>query len=111
MWVWQSHAPAGTSKFTGVDGWAAVARAVRLGMVTPAAMEASRILRLVSIGWLLYSAGIVVFARLIAAGSPAARAAKKVIMAHVSEQAARKYSPASKLPVESLIQPTMKGPK
>src|ERR1700681_3285369 len=49
MWVWQSQAPAGTSKFTGVEGWAAFARTVRLGMVTPAAMEASRIPRLVSI--------------------------------------------------------------
>jgi hypothetical protein len=50
MWVWQSQAPAGTSKFTGVDGWAAFAKAVRLGMATPAAMEARRIPRLVSIG-------------------------------------------------------------
>src|SRR4030088_3263044 len=111
MWVWQSQAPAGTSKFTGVDGWAAVANTVRLGMVTPAAMEARRILRLVSIGSLLYSAAVASFARIMAAASPAARAAKNVIMAHVSEQAARKYSPASKPPVESLIQPTMKGPK
>src|ERR1035437_1973438 len=50
MWVWQSQAPAGTSKFTGLDGWDAFAYAVRLGMVTPAASEASRIPRLVSIG-------------------------------------------------------------
>src|ERR1700686_4415729 len=40
------------SKFTRVDGWAAVARTVRLGMVTPAAMEPSRIPRRVSIGLL-----------------------------------------------------------
>src|SRR5260370_40074642 len=50
MWVWQSQAPAGISKFTGVDGWAALARTVRLFMVTPAAIEASIILRRVSIG-------------------------------------------------------------
>jgi hypothetical protein len=37
------------SKFTGVDGWAAAAKAVRSRMVTPAAMEARRILRLVNI--------------------------------------------------------------
>ena len=43
MWVWQSQAPAGMSKFTGVEGCAAFARTVRLGMVTPAAMEASKI--------------------------------------------------------------------
>jgi hypothetical protein len=50
MWVWQSQAPAGISKFTGVAGWAAAARTVRLDMVTPAAMEAeaSRKVRLVS---------------------------------------------------------------
>jgi hypothetical protein len=46
--VWQSQAPAGTSKFTGVDGWDALAETSRLCMVTPAAMEASRILRRVS---------------------------------------------------------------
>src|ERR1700687_5588743 len=46
MCVWQSQAPAGTSKFTGVDGCDAVARAVRLRMVAPAAIETSRILRL-----------------------------------------------------------------
>src|ERR1700677_4501166 len=51
MWVWQSQAPAGTSKFTGVDGCAAFAKAVRWGMVTPAAMEARRIWRLVSIAF------------------------------------------------------------
>src|SRR6202049_4002587 len=66
---------------------------------------------LVNIGWLLYGPGGAALARFMAAGSPAARAAKNVITAHDSEQAARKYSPTSKLPVESLIQPTMKGPK
>src|SRR6476620_156053 len=50
MWVWQSQAPAGTSKFTGVDGWDTVARALWLRMVTPAATEASRTVRLVNIG-------------------------------------------------------------
>ena len=56
MWVWQSQAPAGMSKFTGVAGCAALAEAVLLFMVTPAAMEASIILRRVSIGgspWML----------------------------------------------------------
>jgi len=48
MWVWQSQAPAGMSKFTGVAGCAAVAKTVRLGMAIPAAMEASRIPRRVS---------------------------------------------------------------
>src|ERR1700738_898619 len=49
MWVWQSQAPAGMSKFTGVDGCAAVAKTDRLGMdVIPAAMEASKIPRRVS---------------------------------------------------------------
>src|ERR1700738_4257231 len=99
MWVWQSQAPAGTSEFTAVDGCAAVARAVLLGMVTPAAIEASSIPRLVSIGSLLYSAALAALARIMAAGSPAARAAKNVITAHISEQAARKYRPASKPPV------------
>src|ERR1700733_9487879 len=111
MWVWQSQAWAGTSKFTGVAGWEAAAEAFRLGMVTPAASEARRRWRLVSMVCLLYSAAAAALARVIAAGSPAARAAKKVITAHISEQAARKYEPAPKLPVESLIQPTMKGPK
>jgi hypothetical protein len=46
--VAQAQAAAGRSKFTGVDGWAAVARAVSLRMVTPAAIEASSILRLVN---------------------------------------------------------------
>ena len=54
MWVWQSQAPAGISKFTGVEGWAALADAILLFvlfMVTPAAMEAeaSRIARRVSL--------------------------------------------------------------
>jgi hypothetical protein len=47
---------------------------------------------------------------LTAPGSPDARAAKNVIAAHPNEHAARKYKPAWKLPVESLIQPTIKGP-
>src|SRR6266480_2385706 len=52
MWVWQSQAPAGTSKFTGVEGCAAVAKADLSDMVIPAAMEASRILRRVSMAFL-----------------------------------------------------------
>src|SRR6266705_1472579 len=42
MWVWQSHAPAGTSKFTGVDGWEALAKPVRMCMMAPAAIAPSR---------------------------------------------------------------------
>src|ERR1700675_2935147 len=115
MWVWQSQAPGGISKFTGVMGCAAFASAVRLGRATPAAIEASRRLRLLSMGRLLYFldrlySAAAVFARAMAPGSPAARAAMYVMIAHESEQAARKYSPASKLLVESLIQPTMNGP-
>src|ERR1700737_1431357 len=50
MWVWQSQAPSGTSKFTGVDGCEDLASAfLLLFMLTPAAMEASIILRRVSI--------------------------------------------------------------
>ena len=48
MWVWQSQAPAGTSKFTAVDGCAALANALLVFMATPAATEASRIPRRVS---------------------------------------------------------------
>jgi hypothetical protein len=40
--------------------------------------------------WSNYSAAAAAFARAIAAGSPAARAAKKVMTAAISEQAARK---------------------
>src|SRR4051794_33365186 len=49
MWVWQSQAPAGTSKFTGVDGCDALARAFWRCMVIPTAMEASRTLRRLNI--------------------------------------------------------------
>src|ERR1700679_4117288 len=42
MWVWQSVAPGGISKFTGVEGCAALASAARFCTATPAAMEASR---------------------------------------------------------------------
>src|SRR6266481_7203394 len=52
MWVWQSQAPGGTSKFTGVDGCAAVAKTGLSGIVIPAAMEASRTPRRVNIGLL-----------------------------------------------------------
>jgi hypothetical protein len=44
------------------------------------------------------------------AGLPAAAVAKKAMMAPSSADAARKYKPASKLLVLSLIQPTTKGP-
>src|SRR5216684_238076 len=48
MWVWQSHAPAGTSKFTGVAGWDALAKPVRRCMVAPAAIAPIRTSRRVS---------------------------------------------------------------
>src|SRR2546426_2093720 len=50
MCVWQSQAPAGTSKFTGVAGWAALARLVRVRMMAPAATAPIRISRRVSMG-------------------------------------------------------------
>src|SRR5437879_390063 len=53
MWVWQSQAPAGTSKFTCVAGWAALARTVRVRMMTPAAIAPSRTSRRVGMGFLL----------------------------------------------------------
>src|SRR6266496_2929048 len=51
MWVWQSQAPAGTSKFTGVAGWEALAKPVRRCMVAPAAIAPSRTSRRVSMGF------------------------------------------------------------
>src|SRR5579871_5165534 len=48
MWVWQSQAPAGTSKFTAVDGCAALANTPLVFTATPAATEASWIPRRVS---------------------------------------------------------------
>src|SRR6266446_8426440 len=48
MWVWQSHAPAGTSKFTCVAGWEALAKPVRMYMVAPAAIAPIRTSRRVS---------------------------------------------------------------
>src|SRR2546427_10697488 len=50
MWVWQSQAPAGTSKFTGVAAWDALARTVRVRIKTPAAIAQSRTSRRVSMG-------------------------------------------------------------
>src|SRR3989441_147317 len=50
MCVWQSQAPAGTSKFTGVAGWAAFARLVRVGRMAPAANAPIRISRRVRMG-------------------------------------------------------------
>src|SRR6266851_5374686 len=51
MWVWQSQAPAGTSKFTGVAGWEALAKPVRRCMVAPAAIAPIRTSRRVSMGF------------------------------------------------------------
>src|SRR5262245_45069025 len=55
MCVWQSHAPTGTSKSTGVDGCDAFARAIRVRMVTPRAIAPSSTLRRVNIGFSLLS--------------------------------------------------------
>src|SRR5580765_6915598 len=53
MCVWQSQAPAGTSKFTGVPGWAALAKLVRMWVMAPAAMAPNNISRRVGIGFSL----------------------------------------------------------
>jgi hypothetical protein len=45
MWVWQSHAPEGTSKFTAVAGCEAFANADPPRMATPIAMPPSNIAR------------------------------------------------------------------
>src|SRR5579872_1437382 len=93
MWVWQSQAWGGTSKFTLVDGCAAVAKAVRFCTATPAATDASRRSRRLSMVVSPFLALVGYSAALglgTAAGAPAARAAKKVMMAAISEQAARK---------------------
>src|SRR5712692_400769 len=48
MCVWQSQAPAGTSKFTGVAGWAALARPALAWTSNPPAIAPATNLRLVS---------------------------------------------------------------
>src|SRR6266581_1303996 len=48
MWVWQSQAPAGTSKFTCVAGWEALAKPVRRRIAAPAAIAPIRTSRRVS---------------------------------------------------------------
>src|SRR4030081_979350 len=48
MWVWQSQAPAGTSKFTCVAGCEALAKPVRRCMAAPAAIAPIRTSRRVS---------------------------------------------------------------
>src|SRR5690348_8923712 len=62
MWVWQSQAPAGTSNFTGVEGCAGIASALRFCTATPAAIEASRRSRLLSI-WVVSSVQTLVLFR------------------------------------------------
>src|SRR5438309_267339 len=52
MWVWESQAPGGTSKFTGVAGCEALAKPVRMCIVAPAAIAPIRSSRRVSIGFL-----------------------------------------------------------
>jgi hypothetical protein len=49
MCVWQSQAPAGRSKFTGVAGWAALARPALARISNPPAIALATNLRLVSI--------------------------------------------------------------
>src|SRR5437016_12589162 len=51
MWVWQSQAPAGTSKLTRVAGWDALAKPVRRCMAAPAASAPIRTSRRVSMGF------------------------------------------------------------
>src|SRR6266496_5967304 len=68
MWVWQSQAPAGTSKFTGVAGWEALAKPVRKCMVAPAAIAPIRTSRRVSMGF--SSGGILYVARRFRYSSP-----------------------------------------
>src|SRR5258706_1832911 len=53
MCVWQSHAPGGTSKLTGVAGWEALASPVRVRSMIPAAIVPSRTSRRVGIVFLL----------------------------------------------------------
>src|SRR5437773_8408985 len=62
MWVWQSQAPAGTSKFTGVAGWEALAKPVRRCIVAPAAIAPIKTSRRVSIGGVSFG-GILSVAR------------------------------------------------
>src|SRR5437773_9961520 len=51
MWVWQSQAPAGTSKFTRVAGCEALAKLVRRCTAAPAAIAPIRTSRRVSMGF------------------------------------------------------------
>src|ERR1700756_2799155 len=77
MWVWQSQAPAGTSKLPAVDGWAAFAAALLVFMATPAATEASRIPRRVSmVSSLIFSDWEAVYLRIMRAGRAHAARAK-----------------------------------
>src|ERR1700722_19714695 len=60
MWVWQSQAWAGTSKSTFVVGCAALANAVRLCIATPAATDASKRSRRLSMVFSLYLFGFLI---------------------------------------------------
>ena len=60
MCVWQSQAPAGTAKVTGVAGWDAVARLVRGRRMRPVASAPTRSVRRVSMGCLLCMTSVVV---------------------------------------------------
>src|SRR5262245_23695479 len=54
MCVWQSQAPAGTSKFTDVAGWDAFAWLVRVCRMAPVASVPTSMARRVSMGCLLF---------------------------------------------------------
>src|SRR5215831_4607882 len=73
MCVWQSQAPAGTSKFTGVAGWDALAWLVRACRIAPVASAPTRMARRVSMGCLLFVISIEVSVSTRASpGSPGA---------------------------------------
>src|SRR5439155_21857931 len=60
MCVWQSQAPVGTSKFTGVAGWDALAWLLRGRKRTPMASAPTRMARRVSMGYLLFVSSVLI---------------------------------------------------
>src|SRR5437870_13715585 len=80
MCVWQSQAPAGTSKLTGVAGWDAFARHVRGCTRAPVASAPTRRARRVSMGCLLFV--ISVWVAVSTSASPGALWAAAQAMAH-----------------------------
>src|ERR1051326_3098416 len=75
MWVWQSQAPTGTSKATGVAGWDALARAVRMRMLALRAIAPINTSRRVSMSLLpwdaLYTSACWLFAQRFASAAAA----------------------------------------